>query len=288
MRTRLFLFICLLAALPRLATAHTENDFVPEAELSAFVAADLFSSTKPIPPDPEALPRPGETQHDVDLRLGPWLDLENGGHALGAPQGKDPNFGTLEHAAKLPAKGDGFLGRGGENGYGTGHMISLILSSASEYARTHNGEVIRVNSIALQNGGFNKGHKSHQNGLDGDFLFMGAQRSESVLNKDGKVTEKFSPQKNWDYWRSIVGQRYARAGRVQSIVGMILVAPEIKKFLCDWTKANNMQGDPLNRAVLQRLYPTAGHDDHFHLRLLCSPYHTKCSGEFTPGKLGCE
>ncbi len=51
----------------------------------------------------------------------------------------------------------------------------------------------------------------------------------------------------------------------------ILAAPEIKNVLCNWTKDKKMQDDPLNRAVLQRLYSTAGHADQFHLRLLCSP-----------------
>jgi penicillin-insensitive murein endopeptidase len=118
---------------------------------------------------------------------------------------------------------------------------------------------------------------------------MGMLHPASVLDKDGHVmTNVFVPQKNWDYWRSIVGQRYAKNGRVQSIVGMILVDPRIKTFLCDWAKTNKMLDDPLNQAVMTRLYPTEGHDDHFHVRLLCSPYHTQCTGEFTPSKLGCD
>ncbi len=276
---------------PPSAESHglNENDYVAEES-----TPDLSS----LAPDPEALPRPGETQDDVDRRLGPWLNLRDGGYAVGPSQGKvvtnpdgttSGSYGALEHGSLLPAKGEGFERRGGDEGhYGAGHMISLLVRASAEFSRSHPGNLARIGSIAKQLGGNFPTHKSHQNGLDADISFLGQSKYESVLDDQGNVTEKFQPEKNWEYWRQLTAQRFAENGRVKSIVALILVAPEIKKFMCAWAKEKNLLNDPLSREVLQRLHPTAGHDDHFHLRLHCSPYHTQCVKNFGPrAEIGC-
>lgn len=279
---RIFWSLIVFFAFPLHAESHSkfENDYVEE---------EMGEQALP-PKDPAALPRPGETQDDVDRRLGPWLDLRGGGYAIGASQAKPPAaYGTLEHASLLPAKGEGFIRLGNDEGhYGTGHMISLLQYASADFARTHSGEAVRFGSIAKQFGGNFPSHKSHQNGLDADVLFLGQTKWGSVLDAQGNVTEKFQPEKNWEYWRQLTSQRIAEDGRVKSIVALILVAPEIKKFMCNWAKERNLMNDPLSREVLQRLHPTAGHDDHFHLRLHCSPYHTQCVKNFGPrNEIGC-
>ena len=275
---KLLLFALLLCPA---AEALSENDFVPVPENHFF--SEALSSK-----EPDAKPLPGESQDEMDRRIGPWLDLRGGGIAVGSPQGAAGAYGTLERAQPLPASGPGFHRRSREEqSYGTGFMISLLEKSGEEYARTHDGELLQVGGIALPTGGLNAGHKSHQNGLDADILFMGAKDWKSVLDKNGKVTERFQPQKNWDYWRMVTNQKIVTGGKERSIVSMILVAPELKTFLCEWTKQGNMLSDPLNQEVMKRLRSTEGHDDHFHIRLLCSPYHEQCDWTWTPKDLGC-
>jgi penicillin-insensitive murein endopeptidase len=109
-----------------------------------------------------------------------------------------------------------------------------------------------------------------------------------VLDANHQVTERFDYEKNWSFWHLITAQRYSDHGQVESIVAMILVAPEIKLALCAWAKANHRIDNAEDREVLRRLRPTEGHDDHFHVRLRCSPYHTSCEKSFTPPKeTGC-
>lgn len=240
-----------------------------------------------------------DTQDDLDRQLGPWLDLKGGGIAIGNPQGTvvtNPDgsvtgsYGRLANASVLPARGEGFESVSDpDSSAGTGHMISLIVNSAAAIHQAYPDVIVRIGDIARTQGGyFYPPHKSHQNGLDADILFMGARNWESVLDPDGQVTSRFDFVKNWQYWRSITAQQFSRNGKVESILSMILVAPEIKIALCQWANANAMLEDPLNREVMRRLRPTEGHDDHFHIRLQCSPYHAECTGSFGPPKeTGC-
>ena len=260
------------------AFANFENDFVR--------APFLFRIERPAPPDPDSVPRPGETQDDVDHRLGPWLNLKDGGIAVGNPQGTNP-YGQLVNGTPLPINGTGF--RRLDPTWGTGHMISLIEESAAEINRIYPNVTVYIGDIAKQLGGyFNPPHLSHQNGLDADVLFMGAKSYDSVLDKDGNVTDRFDKEKNWQYWRLITAQRFAQNGKVDSIVSMILIAPQIKVALCDWAKTTNHLVDPLDILVMRALRPTVGHEDHFHIRLRCSPYHKDCTGTYAPpAQTGC-
>jgi murein endopeptidase len=57
---------------------------------------------------------------------------------------------------------------------------------------------------------------------------------------------------------------------------MILVGPRVKAALCEWAQANKMFDDPENVEIMRKVRPTEGHDDHFHLRIHCSPYYPEC------------
>lgn len=272
----------------------TENDFIPED-----IPIEAGTALRASKPDPESLPQPGETQDDVDHRLGPWLKLKEGGVAIGAPQGKvvtNPDgtttgaYGILQTGTLLAEKGEGFkrISRA-PSSWGTGFMISLLENASAEISREYPGVVIGVGGIAKEFGGHFPPHKSHQNGLDADILFVGQTKWGSVLDENKQVTERFDYEKNWQFWRMLTSQRIAAGGKVDSIVSMILVAPEIKVALCKWAKDNDLLKDPLNLEVMRRVRPTEGHDDHFHIRLRCSPYHSECTWTYGAGKsTGCE
>lgn len=205
-------------------------------------------------------------EDEIDRRLGPWLDLRGGGVAVGRPQGVvtvQPDgsatgaYGALEGAEVLPAR--------------------------------YPDVELHVGDISRPDGGyFYPPHRSHQNGLDADLLFVGETRWRSVLDADGAVSARFDFELNWEYWRAIVGQRMRVGGRDDSVVSMILVDPAIKAAVCAWAASTGRAATPEGYEILRRLRPTAGHDDHFHIRLRCSPYHVACEGDFAPPRTtGC-
>jgi penicillin-insensitive murein DD-endopeptidase len=218
----------------------------------------------------------------------PWLALNEGGIAIGHPQGKDPGFGSLQYGTVLPEAGVGYRRLGGPSiNYGTGHMISLIEYAAKDMNDDF-GTTLYVGGIAHENGGYFPPHQSHQNGLDADIAFVGQSGFKSVIEKNGDIAKNFDVEKNWELWRRLVNQRYTENGKTDSIVSMILVAPPIKEYLCNWATVNDKFQDPLNRELMSKIRPTAGHEGHFHMRIRCSPYHKECTRSWGPSKeLGC-
>ncbi|UYL09389.1 penicillin-insensitive murein endopeptidase [Bdellovibrio sp. SKB1291214] len=216
-----------------------------------------------------------------------WIDLSGPGHAVGPAQTrsiKNPDgtitnqYGSLQDGVLLPESGDGFIRvNSAETGWGAGMMISLLKNASAFYVEHFSPNYkVHIASIALEHGGPYGPHKSHQNGLDGDVYFMGQTKYESVLDENGMVTEKFNPQKNWDFWRILVSQQIDVNGKSPPAVYMIFIHPTLKTYLCEWAKAQGLLGNPLDREILRRLWPTVGHDTHFHLRLRCSPFYKDC------------
>jgi penicillin-insensitive murein endopeptidase len=219
--------------------------------------------------------------------LGPWLDLQSPGFAVGPTQTiqrqtegdtKAPWYGSLSEGKLLPAYGEGFVRvNSSDTSWGTGMMISLLENASEYYVKSFTpGPKVHIASIAQEHGGPYGPHKSHQNGLDADIYFVGQTKYESVLDKGGNITAKFNPQQNWDFWKLLVSQQILSKGKPTSVVYMIFIAPVLKQFLCEWAKAQQILGNPLDAEVMRRLRPTEGHHTHFHLRLKCSPYHTEC------------
>lgn len=231
-----------------------------------------------------------ETTEETEKRIGPWLDLSGGGIATGPAQGKALTLpdgsvqnliGGLQNGSLMPSRGSSYERIVGEQeGYVTGMMLSLLENAAAEYGKTiWPGWITAYGEIAQKEGGIFPPHKSHQNGLDADIPFLGHHDYDSVLDRNRQVTAQFLPEKNWEFWRLLYRQQILDKGQAVSVVSMILVSPEIKNFLCDWTQKNQMLLDPENVEILRKIRPTEGHDDHFHLRLRCSPHHPLCLKE---------
>lgn len=220
-----------------------------------------------------------------DLEIGPWLNLHDGGQAVGVAQGK-PGVtpGVLEHGTLLPETSPGLSSyKNPAARWGTGHMISLLTSSAADFHNHHPEITLIVGAIAQEHGGTFPPHSSHQNGLDADVLFVGTTQYASVLD-GGVVSARFNPELNWEYWRSLTAQKIMRDDQPIPIVAAILVAPEIKTYLCTWARSTGRMTTPEDIDLLKRLRPTEDHDTHFHLRLQCSPYHAACVQPWDPGR----
>lgn len=221
----------------------------------------------------------------LQKRYGPWLDLKGGGIAEGRYNG---GSGDLVNGTVLPASGYGFERISSANQtVGTGLMISLLENSAAALHNRYPEVTVAIADIAQDGGGRFSPHRSHQNGLDADILYIGSKDWESMTSGRG-VNDDFDFVKNWEYWRSLAAQRIVTGDHMYSVVNMIFVNHSIKRALCRWTKENGMLSDPLNRELMGRLFSIDGHDSHFHLRLRCSPYHSECNdSEFVPDSTGC-
>lgn len=257
--------------------------------LGALIAA-MFAASGPAKAD--------SALRETDHRLGPWLDLEGGGRSVGRAQGvvtidedgtSRGEYGSLENDSILPRAGDGFISVSSpDESAGAGHLVSLLVNAAADLYARDPGTVLRVADLSHVGGGYSyPPHRSHQNGLDADVLFVGATSWRSVLDGTGAVSARFDFERNWDFWRALVAQKIRTKSSVDSVVSMILVAPEIKTAVCEWALATGRTSlEDLD--VLRRLRPTEGHDDHFHLRVRCSPYHERCTGDFgAPATTGC-
>lgn len=221
-----------------------------------------------------------------------WLDLSMGGESVGSAQGKaSEQAGRLEHGTLLPEKGPGFVRLGGARiNWGAGHLVSLLMNASKALQEREPGVLVHIGGLSFKKGGRFQPHKSHQNGLDADILFVGRGEWGSVLNPSREVTDRFDLEKNWEFWRLLTSQRIGGAENSESVVAMILVSPPIKERLCQWARSTGALNDELNREVMRRIRPTRGHDGHFHLRLHCSPFHRKClrSKVLLAGGDGCD
>jgi penicillin-insensitive murein endopeptidase len=241
------------------------------------------------------LAAPTETPEQEERRIGPWLNLTEGGIANGPPQGPldvhNPDgtttqvYGTLENGTPLPESGLGIrkLSKKSDTDWGSGFMISILRGASAEFTTNiQPGYFVLLGSIAKQFGGFFPPHKSHQNGLDADIAFMNSKGFDTVLDKERHVTDKFDNEKNWDFFRLLYSQKVRDGTQILPAFTMIFISPEIKLSLCDWAKSQGILANKDDAEIMRRIIPTPGHDDHFHVRLRCSPHYPLCHKQGDP------
>ena len=194
--------------------------------------------------------------------------------------------GCLAGAKPLPVNGPAWQVMRLSRNRNWGHP-SLIkyIERFAEDAKTKDGwPGLLVGDLSMPRGGpMPSGHASHQVGLDVDIWYkpepdheLSAQeredmKMESFLTDPGHVNPKvWKPEFEQLLRRSVSYPQVAR----------IFVNPAIKKWLCDNTK-----GD---RSFLHKVSPIMGHDDHFHVRLVCPADNPGCQNQPpNPADEGC-
>jgi penicillin-insensitive murein endopeptidase len=105
------------------------------------------------------------------------------------------------------------------------------------------------------------GHASHQNGLDADIWFITRATAPTAGQREqqsapGFVVDRKRLRPTW----GIAQAGLLVAAADQEEVNRIFVSPAIKRYMCRrYPQAS----------WLYRLRPWWGHEDHFHVRLLC-------------------
>jgi penicillin-insensitive murein endopeptidase len=182
--------------------------------------------------------------------------------------------GCISGAVALPLQGPGYeVIRVSRNRYwGHGSTIAFIQAFGRQVQARGLGTVY-IGDISQPRGGrMGFGHASHQVGLDADIWFelspkprlAPSAREEPLLRSlvlphDGGID------------RSVWQAGHAQLLRMASenpLVDRIFVNKWIKRHLCETTR-----GD---RSWLHKIVPWFGHDEHFHVRLVCPSDSPEC------------
>jgi len=215
-------------------------------------------------------------------------------------------FGAAELPAALPTESVGFYSKGCIAGavalpvdgptwqemrlsrnrrWGHPAMIAFLKQFSQDAAARGIWPGILVGDISQPRGGpMSSGHASHQIGLDADIWFqpMPRQRLSEAEREDfpfRSVLKKGTFQVDDRIWTS----NYANLLKLAAVnpkIERIFVHPGVKRKLCQ-----TVGGD---RSWLSKVRPMYGHDEHFHVRLVCQPGSPNCEAQDKPsGSDGC-
>ncbi len=195
-----------------------------------------------------------------------------------------PSRGWVSRAERLPDQGRGWRvlrddAHGGQH-WGTARVVSLVRQAARGAAVGRNAVPLVVGDISAPRGGQIPRHASHRAGRDVDLLFFArdALTNEPVVtpefvryDRDGNSVAwpaplRFDTPRNWDLVESVV--------RAEGVgVTRIFVATWIEHLLVENARARARPAWVVERAeqLMHQPGDSAPHDDHFHVRVACSP-----------------
>ena len=201
----------------------------------------------------------------------------------GGSRGK-PSTGWLAHGTRLPDRGLGFeaLRSEAEGGlhFGTDRLVGMVRRSARAMMLDGIAVPLKVGDLSGLHGGQVTRHHSHRNGRDVDLLYFardattdrpvitpGFVRYDRTGQSIGVLTPlRFDLARNWRLIGALLQDPH---------VGVIRVfcAAWIKVLLMDRARRTGAPAWLVERADLVLAQPgdSAPHDDHFHVRVACTP-----------------
>ena len=200
------------------------------------------------------------------------------------------NAGVLLRGRPLPDQGEGYVRArpGEETRYGTPALLgALERAFASVAARFEGTAPMRVGDLSAPHGGRHHRHNSHRTGRDADVLFYvtdpsGRSRTGRgwlAYSRFGHAIEReredggpagglffFDDARNWHFVRTLLLDEHAA-------VQWIFVSRGVKARLLRYAIDHERDPRPILRAasVLHQPINAHPHDDHFHVRVLCTP-----------------
>ncbi|HLO78266.1 MAG TPA: penicillin-insensitive murein endopeptidase [Magnetospirillum sp.] len=200
----------------------------------------------------------------------PWsavkLPVSGGAQSMGSPAA-----GCISGAVALPLDGAGYqVLRPQRNRFWAHPRTVAFVQSLGRSAAAAGFGPLLIGDLSQPRGGpMAFGHGSHQNGLDVDIWFRlpGRSLTDGQLEQPEPVSMVKGTHVDPDTWTA-THFRLLKMAAASPEVERIFVNPPIKAEAC-----RRAVGD---RAWLAKLRPWWGHDEHFHVRLSC-----------TPGDIGC-
>ncbi|MBI4424439.1 MAG: penicillin-insensitive murein endopeptidase [Elusimicrobia bacterium] len=226
-------------------------------------------------------PAPPPTALDVVRRQ--LQSIEAKGASLSI--GRAFRQGGLRNPALLPMEGVGYWVLRPERNvhYGTDDLIGGLIETCAELkGRDPAMPPLAVGDISRPKGGRVYLHLSHRSGRDADLLFFWLdgrgrpQLAEDFVRFDargrgryrGKLVQ-FDARRNWALVRGLLANP-----RFGDRVTRIFVSRALRTLLLDYAQGNERDPSLVRRArrALQEPAGNGGrHDDHFHVRVACSP-----------------
>ncbi len=219
-------------------------------------------------------------EHDVQAKH-TKIPIHNIWEAQDKPAAGEPeSIGTYSNgcmigATALPLSGYGYqiMRPSRDRFFGQPELIDYI-TNLSKDVKDKLDNVLMVGDMSLPKGGpFTFGHKSHQIGLDVDLWYEAPEAAKS-RNLSKLERDKISAVNVVDAKHKIVNENWGRYQRNllklaanEPNVDRIFVNPAIKQELCRSDRGEKW---------LSRIRPWNGHDDHFHVRLLCPEGDSTC------------
>jgi penicillin-insensitive murein endopeptidase len=159
--------------------------------------------------------------------------------------------------------------------WGHPSLIKYIEHFAEDAKKKDGWPGLLVGDLSMPRGGpMPFGHASHQVGLDVDIWYKPEPDHElTAKEREDIKMETFLSDPghvNPQVWKPEYEKLLRRAVSYPE-VARIFVNPAIKKWLCD-----NVKGD---RSFMHKITPIMGHDDHFHVRLVCPADNPSCQGQ---------
>jgi penicillin-insensitive murein endopeptidase len=205
-------------------------------------------------------------------------------------------FGAMDTPSKMAARSIGFYAKGCLAGakplpvngpawqamrvsrnriWGHPTLVRYIERFAKDAKVKDGWPGLLVGDLSMPRGGpMPYGHASHQVGLDVDIWYK--PMPEHVLTNEERETVPMETflidpgHVNPKVWTPDFAKMLRRAVSYPE-VARVFVNPAIKKWLCD-----NVKED---RAFLRKISAIHGHDDHFHVRLVCPAGNPSCRNQ---------
>lgn len=194
-----------------------------------------------------------------------------------------PSGGWLAGGTTLPDRGYGYTTFRGaaEGGYllGTTRLVGMVVRAARSLVARDQAS-LRVGDLSAPRGGRVQRHHSHRNGRDVDLLFFvrDAATDRPVMsegfvrfNRQGEsvgasVPLRFDTARNWQLLEALLRDDEAAVLRV-------FCAAWLRRMLLDYGQSAGRPAWVLERAEQVLLQPgdSLPHDDHFHVRVACTP-----------------
>lgn len=195
-----------------------------------------------------------------------------------------PSSGWLYRGARLPEYGRGFTvyrteAQTGQL-WGTSRLVTMVRRAARAMLRDGATVPLRVADLSGPRGGNVARHHSHRNGRDVDLLFF-AKNAETGLPVLTPGFVRYDPHGES---RFVTPRLRFDTARNWSLVAAVLQDPDvavmrmfcavwIRQMLLDYAHSIGAPAALIARAqrVLAQPGDSAPHDDHFHVRIACTP-----------------
>jgi penicillin-insensitive murein DD-endopeptidase len=195
-----------------------------------------------------------------------------------------PQSGVQTGAVELPRSGPGFARYRprSPNYWGNPRLVSALEETAAAVHRElPGGAPLYIGDISARGGGKIPGHRSHRTGRDADLLFYVTTPSGAPIRSPGFVaidTDGLGKLHDSEDWVRLDVERtwllVKKLVEHPSLgVQWLFVSRGIEALLTDYAIARGEDPELVWYAETVMLQPadSTAHDDHFHLRIACTP-----------------